>query len=469
MVQLNAYHQPIGPSLPHWQARPQPARCVLHGKYCRLEAVNPEQHGDSLYEAYSNASDGRDWTYLSVGPFNNPAQFDQHLQTISQASNAVHYAVVEQTTGRALGTLSLMRIDPQNGCIEVGFVAWSPALKQTRMATEAHYLLMAYAIDGLGYRRYEWKCDTHNAPSQAAARRLGFRYEGIFRQAIVYKGRSRDTAWFSITDQDWPALKANFQAWLAPENFDDQGRQKHRLGQQTTVAPAGPGARRLKQMLALQTELNQLIDPNWRVAKQDYYRAIWVECAELANYLDWKWWQHNERNLPQLQLELIDILHFGLCDVLRANDALREQEAATALDQLQHASATASDSTPIMTALERFTLRVLETRQFDFSGFAQLAALCGLTLDTLYHSYAGKNALNRLRQLRGYQHGHYHKQWGGQQDNEHLAQLQLRLPTEHDNYPEMILHALQDSYDTFFSGDTQVRNGACVPPPLSSR
>jgi RimJ/RimL family protein N-acetyltransferase len=313
MVQLNAYHQPIGPSLPHWQARPQPARCVLHGKYCRLEAVNPEQHGDSLYEAYSNASDGRDWTYLSVGPFNNRAQFDQHLQTISQASNAVHYAVVEQTTGRALGTLSLMRIDPQNGCIEVGFVAWSPALKQTRMATEAHYLLMAYAIGGLGYRRYEWKCDTHNAPSQAAARRLGFRYEGIFRQAIVYKGRSRDTAWFSITDQDWPALKANFQAWLAPENFDDQGRQKHRLGQQTTVAPAGPGARRLKQMLALQTELNQLIDPNWRVAKQDYYRAIWVECAELANYLDWKWWQHNERNLPQLQLELIDILHFGLC------------------------------------------------------------------------------------------------------------------------------------------------------------
>uniref|UniRef100_A0A1I7YIG5 N-acetyltransferase domain-containing protein n=1 Tax=Steinernema glaseri TaxID=37863 RepID=A0A1I7YIG5_9BILA len=424
MVQLNAYHQPIGPSLPHWQARPQPARCVLHGKYCRLEAVNPAQHGDSLYEAYSSASDGRDWTYLSVEPFTNRAQFDQHLQTISQASNAVHYAVVEQATGRALGTLSLMRIDPQNGCIEVGFVAWSPALKQTRMATEAHYLLMAYAIDGLGYRRYEWKCDTHNAPSQAAARRLGFRYEG---------------------------------------------RQKHRLGQQLTVAPTGPGARRLKQMLALQAELNQLIDPDWRVAKQDYYRAIWVECAELANYLDWKWWQHSERNLPQLQLELIDILHFGLCDVLRAKDDLREQEAATALNQLQHAPAIASDSAIIMSALERFTSRVLETRQFDFSGFAQLASLCGLTLDTLYHSYAGKNALNRLRQLRGYQHGHYHKQWGGQQDNEHLALLQSRLPTEQDNYPELILHALQDSYDTFFSGGTPARNGAAVPPPLSSR
>ena len=122
-----------------------------------------------------------------------------------------------------------------------------------------------------------------------------------------------------------------------------------------------------------------------------------------------------------------------------------------------------------MSALERFTLRVLETRQFDFSGFARLASLCGLTLDTLYHSYAGKNALNRLRQLRGYQHGHYHKQWGGQQDNEHLALLQSRLPTEQDNYPELILHALQDSYDTFFSGGTPARNGAAVPPPLSSR
>lgn len=477
MVQLNEYHQPIGPALPHWQARPQPTRCVLHGKYCRLEAVSPEQHGNSLYQAYSSAKDGRDWTYLSVGPFSNRSQFDQHLQNISQASNAVHYAVVEQVTGRALGTLSLMRIDPQNGSIEVGFVAWSPALKQTRMATEAHYLLMAYAIDGLGYRRYEWKCDTHNAPSQAAARRLGFRYEGIFRQALVYKGRSRDTAWFSITDQEWPDLKASFQAWLAPENFDAQGSQKQRLGQHATLTPIGPGLHRLEQMLALQTELNHLIDPNWRHAKQDYYRAIWVECAELAGHLDWKWWQHRERNLPQLQLELIDILHFGLCDLLRSMDALRHQEAATALEQLQHASAVANDSAAIMKALESFTLRVLETRQFDFNGFAQLAHLCGLTLDTLYHSYAGKNALNRLRQLRGYQHGHYQKQWNGQADNEHLAQLQASMPVEQDDYPELILHALQDSYDAFFSGSTQAQlglpheqsNGSSLAPPLSLR
>lgn len=470
MVQLNAYHQPIGPALAHWQARPQPARCVLQGTYCRLEAVDPDKHGDSLYQAYSRARDGRDWTYLSVGPFSNRIQFDQHLHAISQASNAVHYAVVDQTTGQALGTLALMRIDAQNGCIEVGFVAWSPALKQTRLATEAHYLLMAYAIEKLGYRRYEWKCDTHNAPSQAAARRLGFRYEGVFRQAVVYKGRSRDTAWFSITDKEWPTLKTNFQTWLAPENFDGQGQQKQRLGQHVTPTPTAAGVRRLQQMLALQSELNQLIDPNWRVAKQDYYRAIWVECAELAAYLDWKWWQQSERNLPQLQLELIDILHFGLCDVLRANDALREQEAAAALEQLQHAQDTAAgDSTTLMHALERFTLRVLQTRHFDFEGFALLAGLCGLTLDTLYHAYVGKNALNRLRQLRGYQQGHYHKHWGGQQDNEHLAHLQARLPVEQDNYLELILQALLERYDTFFSGETQARNGAALLPPFSSR
>ena len=471
MVQLNEYLQPIGPAVPHWQARPQPARCVLHGKYCRLEAVDPQQHGDSLYEAYSSASDGRDWTYLSVEPFSKRAQFDQHLQNISQASNAVHYAVVEQATGRALGTLSLMRIDPQNGTIEVGFVAWSPALKQTRMATEAHYLLMAYAIEGLGYRRYEWKCDTHNAASQAAARRLGFRYEGIFRQAVVYKGRSRDTAWFSITDQEWPECRTRLQAWLAPENFDEQGRQKRRLGQEEP-GPTDHGTRRLEQMLALQTELNHLIDPNWHTAQQDYYRAIWVECAELANYLDWKWWQQNKRHVPQLQLELIDILHFGLCDLLRTADPRRQQQAAAALDQLQHAPATVGETAAIMNALEAFTLRVLESRQFDFASFTQLASLCGLTLDTLYQAYAGKNALNRLRQLRGAQQGQYQKYWGGQQDNDHLAQLQANLSTQETNYSELILHALQSSYDAFFPGGTPAQNGSGTglqPPPLSLR
>ncbi|ONQ53145.1 GNAT family N-acetyltransferase, partial [Burkholderia cenocepacia] len=133
------------------------------------------------------------------------------------------YTVIDRATGRAVGTLALMRIDPANGVIEVGSVTFSPLLKRTPVSTEAQFLLMKYAFDTLGYRRYEWKCDDLNAPSRKAAARLGFRYEGTFRQAIVYRGRNRDTAWFSIIDGEWPDVRAAFEAWLAPENFDAEG------------------------------------------------------------------------------------------------------------------------------------------------------------------------------------------------------------------------------------------------------
>ncbi|AMO95370.1 acetyltransferase family protein [Collimonas fungivorans] len=227
---LNPYQQPIGAALPEWSARARPPHnAAIEGRYCRLEPLDAERHAAALYAAYSQAEDGRDWTYMSVGPFADAASYRKHAEQAAASADPLHYAVIELKTGNAVGTLSLMRIDPANGVVEVGFVAFSPLLKRTPVSTEAQYLLMKHAFDQLGYRRYEWKCDSLNAPSRQAAARLGFQFEGIFRQATVYKGRSRDTAWFSIIDSEWPELRSAFEKWLAPENFDGQGRQRASL------------------------------------------------------------------------------------------------------------------------------------------------------------------------------------------------------------------------------------------------
>ncbi|GAC1326213.1 MAG: GNAT family protein [Collimonas sp.] len=222
---LNPYQQPVGAPVPGWSARAKPPRNVIEGRYCRLEPLDPQRHAADLYAAYSKAPDDRDWTYLSVGPFADAASYRDYAERAAASLDPLHYAVIERKTGRAVGTLALMRIDPANGVIEVGFVTFSPLLKRTPVSTEAQFLLMKHAFDQLGYRRYEWKCDSLNAPSRQAAERLGFQFEGIFRQAVVYKGRNRDTAWFSIVDREWPALRAAFERWLAPENFDAQGQQ----------------------------------------------------------------------------------------------------------------------------------------------------------------------------------------------------------------------------------------------------
>lgn len=225
----NEYGQPIGAPLPDWTPRPLPTAETLEGAYCRLERLSAERHADDLFAAYRTAPDGRDWTYLFIGPFDDPQVFRRYIETAALSADPRHYAVIDKKTGKAVGTLSLMRIEPNYGVIEVGAVVFSPLLKRTPISTEAQFLLMAYAFDELGYRRYEWKCDSLNAPSRAAAERLGFKFEGVFRQAVVYKGRSRDTAWFSILDKEWPALKQAFNAWLAAENFDEQGRQRASL------------------------------------------------------------------------------------------------------------------------------------------------------------------------------------------------------------------------------------------------
>ncbi|KWE74532.1 GCN5 family acetyltransferase [Burkholderia ubonensis] len=229
MSTTNAYQQPVGQPLPDWSARPRPQPVTLHGRHCRIEPLDAERHAADLYAAYAAAPDGRNWTYLAHGPYTDEASYRAYARTAAASTDPMHFVVIDVASGRAVGTLALMRIDPANGVIEVGSVSFSPALQRTPISTEAQYLLMRHVFDTLGYRRYEWKCDSLNAPSRKAAERLGFRYEGTFRQALVYKGRNRDTAWYSIVGGEWPALAAAFDAWLSPANFDGEGAQRASL------------------------------------------------------------------------------------------------------------------------------------------------------------------------------------------------------------------------------------------------
>jgi RimJ/RimL family protein N-acetyltransferase len=224
----NALGQPIGSALPAWRAPPRPEPVTLPGRLCRLEPLDVERHSAQLHEANLFDREGRMWTYLAYGPFATLEDYRQWLEPRAAARDPQFRAIVDARTGRALGLGSYLRIDPDAGSIEVGHLAYSPPLQRTAMATEAMYLLMRHAFD-LGYRRYEWKCDALNAPSRRAAERLGFRFEGIFRQCLVYKGRNRDTAWYSILDCEWPAIRSAFERWLDPSNFDADGRQRESL------------------------------------------------------------------------------------------------------------------------------------------------------------------------------------------------------------------------------------------------
>ena len=199
------------------------------GQYCRLEPVSTERHAKDLFSAYQQAPDVRDWTYLFPSRPDTLQACHAYLDKLEASEDPLHFAVVDTSTNQAVGTAALMRIEPTHGVIEVGGITFSPLLQKTRAATESMYLMMRRAFDELGYRRYEWKCDSLNTPSRTAAERYGFTFEGIFRQVIVYHGRNRDTAWYSIIDSEWPRIRAAFEAWLDPANFTADGRQKRRL------------------------------------------------------------------------------------------------------------------------------------------------------------------------------------------------------------------------------------------------
>jgi RimJ/RimL family protein N-acetyltransferase len=190
------------------------------------------RHAADLYRANAEDTEGRMWTYLAYGPFNSQDSYVNWMRQVCSGDDPLFHAVIDGPTNRAVGVASYLRIDPANGSIEVGHIAYAPCLQRTPAATEAMVLMMQRAFE-LGYRRYEWKCDALNAPSRAAAQRLGLSFEGVFRQASVYKGRNRDTAWYAAIDQDWPALQAAFLRWLDPTNFDANGRQRTRLSDLT--------------------------------------------------------------------------------------------------------------------------------------------------------------------------------------------------------------------------------------------
>ncbi len=230
MVQrLNDFGQPIGSALPDWSGKAPPPRTAMAGRFCSVEPLDPIRHGHDLFAAYSLDPEGKLWTYMSVGPFKAEADFQAWLKTAAESSDPLFHAIVDAASGKAVGIASYLRIVPGFGVIEVGNICFSPLLQRKPAATEAMYLMMARAFDELGYRRYEWKCDSLNAPSRQAARRFGFSYDGLFEQALVYKGRNRDTAWYSLLDRDWPATKRAFQAWLDPANFDIKGQQRRSL------------------------------------------------------------------------------------------------------------------------------------------------------------------------------------------------------------------------------------------------
>ncbi|MEX0557318.1 GNAT family N-acetyltransferase [Raoultella terrigena] len=224
MSQHNHFGQPIGDALPDWQPRPAPQRHTLQGRLCYLEPL-AGKHAEALFAAHQLAPDTRSWTWLLREPDSSVEEFSAWVASVAELSDPLHFAVIDRQTRQPVGSLALMRIDENNGVIEVGHVHFSPLLSRTAMATEAHWLLMRYAFDTLGYRRYEWKCNSLNEPSRRAARRLGFHYEGRFRQALVIKGHNRDTDWFSIIDAEWPQIDSAMQRWLASDNFSADGQQ----------------------------------------------------------------------------------------------------------------------------------------------------------------------------------------------------------------------------------------------------
>lgn len=210
-----------------WRPARPPRRSPLVGETVALEPLDPARHGDDLFAASKGADET--WEYLAYGPFTGRDEFVRWLEGRAPLDDPLTFALVDRASGAARGLASFMRMDPPNGVIEVGHIWLSPALQRTRQATEAIYLMAKNAFEDLGNRRFEWKCDSANEPSRRAAERFGFVYEGIFRQHMVTKGRNRDTAWYSMTDGEWPSRRAAFDAWLAADNFDDSGRQKRSL------------------------------------------------------------------------------------------------------------------------------------------------------------------------------------------------------------------------------------------------
>jgi RimJ/RimL family protein N-acetyltransferase len=225
----NDLGQPVGLPVPGWSPRPGPPRTPMIGRFCTVEPFAPARHAAQLFAAYAEDREGRLWSYLPRGPYAALDEYRRWAEDAAGRDDPLTHAIIDNATGEAVGTAAYMRIEPAVGVIEIGSITYSPVLQRRPAATETMYLMMRRVFDELGYRRYEWKCDSLNAPSRAAAQRLGFQYEGMFRQATMTRGRNRDTAWFSVIDREWPALRTAFERWLDPANFDAAGQQRQSL------------------------------------------------------------------------------------------------------------------------------------------------------------------------------------------------------------------------------------------------
>ena len=225
-MRLNAHQQPIGPEVEAFTPGSTPDIQTLVGSHVLVQPLDFDRDLQDAYTFYGPKSPDTQWTYLPIDAFQEFEDFKTYFGHMVASKDPYYLGIRDKKTDRLVGTFSLMRIDQTNRVVEMGWVLYSDQLKHTPLGTEAQYLVMQYVFETLGYRRYEWKCDSLNEPSARAAERLGFQYEGTFRRAAVYKNRSRDTKWFSMIQEDYEHMKPKFEAWLSADNFDDTGRQK---------------------------------------------------------------------------------------------------------------------------------------------------------------------------------------------------------------------------------------------------
>jgi RimJ/RimL family protein N-acetyltransferase len=230
--------QPIGPFIDSHPAK-RPERVTLKGRWITLIPLDAAAHAEALYKgSHGDVEREAAWTYLFDEPYKSLDEFRANIETKARSTDPLFFAIIDNASGRAVGYQTFLRIEPAHRVIEVGNILYTPAMQRTAGATEAQYLFAKYVFEELGARRYEWKCNAHNAPSRRAAERFGFTFEGMFRQHMIVKGRNRDTAWFAMLDSEWPARKAAYERWLQPDNFDAEGRQKLKL---SDLMPKGNG------------------------------------------------------------------------------------------------------------------------------------------------------------------------------------------------------------------------------------
>ena len=266
-----------------WTSRPAPAAEFLEGRFARVERLSAARHGDGLYVASTMQDADARFRWLPDYPPQNREAFQPWLETAEASADPLFYAVIDKATGKVAGRQTFMRIDAANGVIEIGNILWSSLIARTPVTTEAFYLFARHAFDDLGYRRFEWKCNDRNAPSKSAAIRFGMAFEGVFRQHLIVKGENRDTAWFSLLDRDWPQAKAVFETWLAPENFDADGRQR--------VALSALTARRLEANSLAFTR----IGPEARALVEEIQNGAYARTREIVGAqpfpLEWDYGQ----------------------------------------------------------------------------------------------------------------------------------------------------------------------------------